>query len=347
MTGPDQVPARAVVLLASHADGVLDASTGDLLTLAATLGEPVAVLVGAEQEREGALGDELTRCGAAVVEVVRDGTPGAVSAGLAAGALVRACRSRDAAAVLLTATEDGTDIAARVGHALEAGIITDAEHIGPGPVVTKAGLGGRCSTTALVRRGPAVVTVRPGSISANRRATAATPGIASARVEHLRPAEPVGAATEVQVSRARADASGPRLTEADVVVAAGRGTGGDLSAVHDLAEALGAAVGASRAAVDAGWLPRSQQVGQTGHTIAPRVYVAAGISGAIQHLAGMRGAAVVVAVDSDPGAPILQVADLAIVGDLFTVLPQAAAAIRRAAPTSAARPGGRSTDADG
>jgi electron transfer flavoprotein alpha subunit len=141
---------------------------------------------------------------------------------------------------------------------------------------------------------------------------------------------PVGARGVSLEGRIERPASGrPELSEAQVVVAGGRGTHGDFTALEDLADVLGAAVGATRVATDEGWISRDAQIGQTGTTIAPRLYIGAGISGAVHHRGGMQAAGTIVAVNTDPESPIFEIADFGVVGDLFTVLPQVTAELRR------------------
>lgn len=316
----------AVVVLADHTDGRVHASAAELLTLAAGLGEAVAVLVALPAEHHDTAVAELGRWGARTVHLVAaDPSP---APELVARAVAHVVEGSTPAGVLLAATRTGTEVAAHLGLLLGAGVLTGAEAVEDGFVARTSVLGATWSTRSRVTRGIPVVTVRPGTATPLER-----PSVP--RRVHAEVAAPASRAARVVAREPLAGAEGLRVPDAQVVVAAGRGTGGDLDAVRDLADALGAAVAGSRAAVDEGWLPQSAQVGQTGHTIAPRAYVAAGISGAVQHLAGIRSAQVVVAVNSDPDAPIFEVADLGIVGDLFTVLPQAAAALRARAGASA------------
>jgi len=289
----------------------------ELLALAAGLGTPVAAVAAPGADAAAGLGAH----GAATVYTGTDGAGELLVAGKAAF-VAAAARAADAAAVLLPNTLEGKEIAARVGIKLSSGVITDAVGIAPDLTVTKPVLAGSYTVTARAVSGIPVVTVKPNSIDP------AEPTGGAPEVVALDAGE-TGPAARITGTAAKPASGRPALQEARIVVAGGRGTDGDFGPVEELADALGGAVGASRAATDAGWIGHDAQVGQTGTTVSPQLYVSAGISGAIQQKAGMQTSTVIVAVNKDEDAPVFEIADFGIVGDLATVLPQAAAEIRR------------------
>jgi electron transfer flavoprotein alpha subunit len=242
--------------------------------------------------------------------------PAAIADGLA-----QLLTDRKPAAVLITSTANGKEIAARASVITGSGIITDAVNVDKDLITTQSVFGGSTTVHATVTKGVPIITLRANSIEATGATSSAAVETFAATISEAAKLAPITSSTPV-VKGGR-----PDLTEASIVVSGGRGTNGDFKPVEALADALGAAVGASRAATDAGWYPHSNQVGQTGKTVSPQLYVAAGISGAIQHRAGMQTSKTIVAINKDPEAPILEIADFAVVGDLFNVLPQATAQI--------------------
>jgi electron transfer flavoprotein alpha subunit len=240
-----------------------------------------------------------------------------------AEALAQVAQAVGPAAILLTSTGEGKEVAGRLAIKLGSGLITDATDVGADGTTSQSVFAGSYRVTASVTQGAPVVTVKPNSV-------APEPAPASPAVESVAVTISDAAKTARITAREPKPATGrPSLTEAAVVVSGGRGTGGDFSEVEALADALHGAVGASRAAVDSGWYPHAYQVGQTGKTVSPQLYVAAGISGAIQHRAGMQTSKAVVAVNKDAEAPIFALADLGVVGDLHTVLPAVVEAIKQ------------------
>jgi electron transfer flavoprotein alpha subunit len=308
-----------VLVLAEHAGGEVRKVTCELLTAAARLGEPAVVWAGAG----AAAGRErLAEFGAARVYVADGSEFGGYVVAPKAELLARLVAERSPAAVLIAGTAEGKEIAGRLAVKTNSGVLTDAVDVTAGPAgapaAGHANFGGAITVRATVTRGTPVIAVRPNAISAEPAAGAAE------LVPVAFTASEAAKAAKVTEHVMAEKGERPDLTEAQIVVSGGRGTGSadGFKIIEDLADALGAAVGASRAVTDAGWYPHAFQVGQTGKTVSPQLYVAAGISGAIQHRAGMQTSKTIIAVNKDPEAPIFEIADLGIVGDLFTVIPQ-------------------------
>jgi electron transfer flavoprotein alpha subunit len=306
-------------VLVEAVDGAVRKPTLELLTLARRLGEPAAVVLGPGADR---LAAALGEYGAATVYTVD--TP-EVNDYLVAGkaeALAHIAKTVRPAAILVTAGAEGREIAARTALKLDSGILTDAVDVTAGaggePVATQSVFAASFVVTSTVTRGTPIIAVKPN-------ATAPQPAPAMATVQSVEaPFSDLARAARVTERTPRAASGRPDLTEAAIVVSGGRGLGSadKFSLIEGLADALGGAVGASRAAVDAGWYPYAHQIGQTGKTVSPQLYLAVGISGAIQHRAGMQTARTIVAINKDAEAPIFELADFGIIGDLHAVVPQ-------------------------
>ena len=308
-----------VLIVAEHVDSHVSKPALELLTLARRLGEPVAVVFGDTSET---IAKELGEYGAVRVLTVTDPAMDGYLVAPQAEALAQIAQTMQPAAILITSTPEGKEIAGRLAVKLGSGLITDATDIAADGSTTQSVFAGNWTVTASVTHGAPVITVKPNAITPEAAPTEAT-------TEQIEVTISDAAKTARIVSREPKRSSGrPELTEAAVVVSGGRGTGGDFAAVEELADVLGGAVGASRAAVDAGWYPYAYQIGQTGKTVSPQLYIAVGISGAIQHRAGMQTSKAIVAVNKDSEAPIFAIADLGIVGDLHRVLPAVIEAIK-------------------
>ena len=313
-----------ILVLAAHDGASVKKVTLELLTLARRFGEPAAVWLGpgADAGRE-----RLAEYGAAKVYTAEgDGMTDYVAA--PAEVLAALVAQASPAAVLVPATAEGKEVAGRLAVKIGSGVLTDAVDLTPGdggPVAEQSIFGGAIIVKSKVTKGIPIVAVRPNAV-----APEASPGAAAL--------EPVGAELSDAAKGAHITervvqerSERPELTEASIVVSGGRGVGSadNFALIEGLADSLGAAVGASRAATDAGWYPHQFQVGQTGKTVSPQLYLAVGISGAIQHRAGMQTSKTIMVINKDPEAPIFELADFGVVGDLFKVVPQLTEEITR------------------
>ena len=308
---------QSVLVVAEQVEGVFRKVTFEVLSagrqLAGQLGGSVDVVV-LGSGIEGMAAD-LGQYGAEKILVADDPALADFTTEAYTNALAGIVGQVQPAVILLGATTQGKDLGARLSARLNAALATDAVglQVEDGQVVaTRPMYGGKVLADVVLSGAPVIVSVRPNTQTISKEAGAGAVEKVAAEVGELS-SKVVGK----QFESGKVD-----LTEADAVVTGGRGMGGeDYSAVEALAEVLGAAVGASRSAVDEGWRPASDQVGQTGKTVSPNLYVACGVSGAIQHLAGMSSSKVIVAINKDAEAPIITKADYAIVGDLFEVVP--------------------------
>jgi electron transfer flavoprotein alpha subunit len=309
-----------VIVLVDVVDGSATKPSLELLTIARKIGEPSAVVFGADVPAA------LAEHGAEKVYKLDDAVYGEYLVAPKAEALAKIVTDASAAAVLVPSTTEGKEIAARVALKTESGLITDAVDVkvdGDTVTTTQSVFAGNFTVDAQVTKGIPVIAVKPNSVAPEPASGAGTVESVSVDVSDA------AKGAKIVSTKEKAASGRPELTEAAIVVSGGRGTGGDFSEVEAFADSLGAAVGASRAAVDSGWYPHSFQVGQTGKTVSPQLYVANGISGAIQHRAGMQTSKTIVAVNKDEEAPIFELVDFGVVGDLKSVLPQATEAVKQ------------------
>ena len=305
-----------VFLLVDHEGGKVAKTASELATFAKRAGSPIAIILSGNAGTD-ALATQLA--GTEIEKIIAVESDDFATHGIPAmvDALAQLADARKPSAVLVASSARGKEIAGRLAVRLKSGIITDAIDVAADLGTTQSVFGGSFTVSSRISRGIPIITVRPSAVEG--ATTSNSPAVEKVNLSIS------DSAKLVKISNVQPAVKGgrPELTEAKIVISGGRGTNGDFTQVEAMADLLGAAVGASRAATDAGWYPHTHQVGQTGKTVSPQLYVACGISGAIQHRAGMQTSKTIVAINKDPEAPIFDLADFGVVGDLFAVLPQA------------------------
>ena len=308
-----------ILVLIDHVDGAVRKPTYELLTIAKRLGEPSAVFIGGADKADAAA-EAVKKYGAEKVYVVDDAETKGYLVAPKAEVLQQIAEQASPGAILISSNAEGKEIAGRLAIKLESGLITDAVDVqaeGGAPVTTQSVFAGNYTVQAKVTKGTPIITVKPNAAAPEESAGAGAVEKFSATISD--------AAKKAQIvaSQPRESSGRPELTEAAIVVSGGRGLGESdkYALIEELAKLLKGAPGASRAIVDAGWVPYSYQVGQTGKVVKPDIYIAAGISGATQHMVGMKGSKNIIAINKDAEAPIFGIADLGIVGDVHKVLP--------------------------
>ncbi|WP_040797579.1 electron transfer flavoprotein subunit alpha/FixB family protein [Nocardia higoensis] len=311
-----------VLVLVEHAEGAIKKVSTELLTAARTLGTPAAVVLGVPGEADK-LADALAAAGAEKIYVAESDDVENYLITPKVDVLAGLVESVSPAAVIVAASAEGKEVSGRLAARIGSGLLIDVIGVNADGSAVHSIFGGAFTVDAKSNGDVPVISVRPGAIEAVAQAGAGE------KVTVEVPAQEEGV---VKVTSREPVVAGdrPELTEANIVVSGGRGVGSadNFAVVEALADSLGAAVGASRAAVDSGYYPGQFQVGQTGKTVSPQLYVALGISGAIQHRAGMQTSKTIVAVNKDEEAPIFEIADYGIVGDLFNVAPQLTEAVK-------------------